>query len=108
MAITISSEYVLDRTSPPRPPQKERAIPPPCFSQGRNGAVLVVTLQPTDHGLDRVHAHREELVERIGRAILADGTIQPLPGLYLSRASVPLQPVHSVLEPSVCVIAQGS
>jgi hypothetical protein len=56
----------------------------------------------------RLQANCEELAERIARAVRADGTIQPLQGLYLSRCSVPLEPVHSVLEPSVCVIAQGS
>lgn len=56
----------------------------------------------------RAHAHRAELVERIASAVRDDGTTQPLQGLYLSRASVPLEPLHSVLEPSLCVIAQGS
>src|SRR6266480_6908250 len=37
-----------------------------------------------------------------------DGATQPLPGLHLARSSVPLKPVHSVVEPSLCVIAQGS
>ena len=53
-------------------------------------------------------ASREELVERIGRFIRQDGNIQPLPGLHLYRHSVPLQQVYSVVEPSVCVVAQGS
>src|SRR5579859_6217773 len=53
-------------------------------------------------------AYREELVERIGRAVREDGVEEPLPGLHLARSSAPLQPIHSVLEPSVCVIAQGS
>ncbi|HEV2405888.1 MAG TPA: AraC family transcriptional regulator [Ktedonobacterales bacterium] len=53
-------------------------------------------------------ANRDELVGRLARAIRADGTIEPLPGLYLSRSSVPLERVHGVLEPSLCVIAQGS
>ncbi len=70
--------------------------------------MTVMLLQPTSREAERLHIQREELVERIGRAILADGTIQPLPGLHLARVSVPLQPVYSVLEPSVCVIAQGS
>lgn len=56
----------------------------------------------------RANAHRAELVERIARTVRWDGTIQPLQGLYLSRASAPLEPLHSVLEPSLCVIAQGS
>jgi AraC-like DNA-binding protein len=53
-------------------------------------------------------AYREELVERIERAVRKDGVEEPLPGLHLARCSVPLQPVHSVVEPSICVIAQGS
>ncbi|MHB8599035.1 MAG: AraC family transcriptional regulator [Ktedonobacteraceae bacterium] len=56
----------------------------------------------------RVQTNREELVERIARAMREDGTTQLLPGLYLSRSSLPLKPLHSVLEPSLCVIAQGS
>src|SRR2546423_860571 len=53
-------------------------------------------------------AYREELVERIGRAVHEDGVEEPLPGLHLARSCVPFQPVHSVVEPSICVIAQGS
>jgi AraC-like DNA-binding protein len=71
----------------------------------------VMTHQQTeraDREALRVHAHREELVERIARAIRADGTAQPLEGLHLSRGSVPLRPVHSVVGPSLCVVAQGS
>lgn len=56
----------------------------------------------------RIYANREELVERIGRAIRADGTAQPLPGLHLYRHSVPLEQVYSMAEPSLCVVAQGS
>jgi AraC-like DNA-binding protein len=37
-----------------------------------------------------------------------DGVIQPLEGLFLARASVPLKRVPSVVKPSFCVIAQGS
>lgn len=55
-----------------------------------------------------LQAYREELVERIGRAIKADGSFQPLQGLHLYRHSVPLERVYSVVEPSVCVVAQGS
>lgn len=53
-------------------------------------------------------AYREELVERIGRIVRQDGVEEPLPGLHLARCSAPLQPVHSVVEPSICVIIQGS
>ncbi len=64
--------------------------------------------KPPEREVLRVQAHREELVERIGRAMREDGTVQLLQGLHLSRCSFPLKPVHSVVEPSVCVIAQGS
>ena len=64
--------------------------------------------QKPEHEAVIQHAYREELVERIGRAVREDGVEEPLPGLHLARCSVPLQPVHSVVEPSICVIAQGS
>lgn len=64
--------------------------------------------QQTEREAQRMQANREELVERIARAIREDGSVQPLPGLHLSRVSVPLEPVHTVTEPSFCVIAQGS
>lgn len=68
----------------------------------------VMTHPQADREAQRVYANREELVERIGRAIRADGTAQPLPGLHLYRHSVPLEHVSSVAEPSLCVVAQGS
>ncbi len=58
--------------------------------------------------VQRLQASRMELVERITRTVYEDGEIQPLKGLYLARVSVPLEKFHSVLEPSFCVIAQGS
>src|SRR5438270_1150946 len=68
----------------------------------------VMILQQAEREALRVQANREELVERIGRAIREDGTVQLLQGLHLSRYSLPLKPLHSVLEPSLCVITQGS
>ena len=56
----------------------------------------------------RTHAYREELAERIARAIAADGTVEPLKGLHLNRSSTPTDPLHGVSHPSFCVIAQGS
>jgi AraC-like DNA-binding protein len=68
----------------------------------------VITHQPSEREAQRVQANREELVERIARAIRQDGTAQPLPGLHLYRHSFPLEQVYSVVEPSLCVVAQGS
>lgn len=56
----------------------------------------------------RLQAYREELVERLMHAIREDGVIEPLAGLHLGRVSQPLEEVHGVLEPSFCVVAQGS
>jgi AraC-like DNA-binding protein len=56
----------------------------------------------------RAKVHREELVERIARAVPQDGTIQPMKGLHLNRASSITEPTHGVTHPSFCVIAQGA
>jgi AraC-like DNA-binding protein len=64
--------------------------------------------QQAEREAERMQANREELVERIGQAIREDGTIQPLQGLHLYRHSLPLERVYGVVEPSVCVVAQGS
>ena len=47
----------------------------------------------------RAHASREELVERIARAIRDDGTATPLDGLLLRRASAPTELGHGVSSP---------
>jgi AraC-like DNA-binding protein len=56
----------------------------------------------------RLQASREELVERLARAVREDGVIHPFKGFHLGRASVALEKFHGVLEPSFCVVAQGS
>ena len=64
--------------------------------------------QTVERDAQREQANREELVERLARAIREDGTAEPLPGLRLRRASSPMELGHSVSYPSLCVIAQGS
>jgi len=56
----------------------------------------------------RMQADREELAERIARWLPSDGKANPQPGLLFYRVSSPRKPVHGMLEPSFCVIAQGS
>ncbi len=68
----------------------------------------VMNPQQAEREAQRVQANREELVERIARALRTDGTAQPLQGLHLYRHSFPLDQVYSVVEPSLCVVAQGS
>jgi hypothetical protein len=55
-----------------------------------------------------VQANRDELAERIAQTSREDGTVEPLEGLHLNRASSPTEPVHGVSKPALCVIAQGS
>src|SRR5690242_10920266 len=74
----------------------------------RGGPMEMINHRQTERETQRVEANREELVERIARAIRIEGVTQPLSGLHLSRVSVPLRPVHGVTEPSFCMIAQGS
>jgi AraC-like DNA-binding protein len=68
----------------------------------------VMNNKPAEREAQLLQANREELVERIGRAVREDGTTQPLQGLHLYRRSSPLELLHGVSEPSVAVIAQGS
>ena len=68
----------------------------------------VMIHKPAEREAERLQANREELVERIGRAMREDGTTQLFPGLHLYRRSSPLELLHGVSEPSVAVIAQGS
>ena len=51
---------------------------------------------------------REELVERMTRAIPEDGILEVFPGLILGRSSQPTEMMHSVFKPAFCVIGQGS
>lgn len=51
---------------------------------------------------------QDELVERLARVTRHDGTVEPLPGLRLSRSSSPTEPLHAKFVPAFCVIAQGS
>jgi AraC-like DNA-binding protein len=62
----------------------------------------------TEREADRAQANREELTERIARAIRQDGTIEPLKGLHFNRSSSPAECIHSVSIPAFCAIAQGS
>jgi len=68
----------------------------------------VINHQQIERDAQQMKANREELVERIARAIPEDGVIEPLQGVHLARVCTPLEKVHSVLEPSLCIIAQGS
>src|SRR4051812_15467258 len=56
----------------------------------------------------RIQINRDELVERVARALPEDGILEVLPGFFLARSSRPTEMMHSVFRPAFCVIAQGS
>jgi AraC-like DNA-binding protein len=68
----------------------------------------VTNHQQIEREAQRAQINREELVARIAPAVPEDGVVQPLQGLHLGRLSRPSERIHSVLDPSFCVIAQGS
>ena len=51
---------------------------------------------------------REELIERMTRAVPGNQVIEIFPGVVLGRSSQPTERLHSVFKPAFCVIAQGS
>jgi AraC-like DNA-binding protein len=68
----------------------------------------VTNRQQSEREVQRAQASRDELVERVGRAIPYNGTVDPLKGLMLRRASAPTELGHGMSYLSFCVIAQGS
>ena len=67
-----------------------------------DGSVQQVELQAY-----MAQASRDELTQRIAACVQEDGAVEPLPGLRLIRRGAPTEPIHSVLNPALCVIAQG-
>ena len=63
---------------------------------------------PPGREAQQIEANREELAERLGRAICHDGAVEPLEGVRLRRSSAPTELGYGVSFPSFCVIAQGS
>jgi len=55
-----------------------------------------------------MQSNRDELVERMARAIPEDKILEVFPGLFLGRSSQLTERAHSVFKPAFCVIAQGS
>lgn len=54
-----------------------------------------------------MQSNREELIERIARALPEDGALDPFPGFRLARSSKLTEPVHAVYQPAFCFVAQG-
>ena len=66
-------------------------------------------ISPSREQLARnMSAGRQELADRIARALPRDGAMECQPGLHFRRYSKPGQRVYAFSEPAFCVIAQGS
>ena len=61
-----------------------------------------------DQQARRMRADREELADRVAAALPHDDKVEVQPGLVLTRLSSPTRPEHAVLEPWLCMIAQGA
>jgi uncharacterized coiled-coil protein SlyX len=66
------------------------------------------TTEPSEREIQRLQANRDELVERLARAIRHNGTAEPVAGLMLRRESTPTELGHGMSYLSFCLIAQGS
>jgi AraC-like DNA-binding protein len=64
--------------------------------------------QQSERETQRAQAGRDELAERVARAVGEDGTVEAPGGLRLLRQSSPTPKDHGVSSPAFCVIAQGS
>jgi AraC-like DNA-binding protein len=64
--------------------------------------------QQSERETQRAQAGRDELVERVARAVGEDGAVEAPGGLRLLRRSSPTPKDHGVSSPAFCVIAQGS
>src|SRR5215207_9095198 len=63
---------------------------------------------PSEREARRAQAGRNELAERVARAVREDGAVEAPGGLSLLRRSSPTPKDHGVSSPAFCVIAQGS
>jgi hypothetical protein len=55
----------------------------------------------------RVQSNREELLERMARALPEDGASEALDGLFLARLTKPTESPLALYQPAFCFVAQG-
>jgi AraC-like DNA-binding protein len=66
-----------------------------------------MTYLEADREEQRTQSIREELVERMARALPEDGALEAFPGFFLARLSKPRESVQPVYQPAFCLVAQG-
>ncbi len=62
----------------------------------------------TNRDAQRMQINREEIVERISRAVPVDGWKEVLPAFFFTRSSKPTESLNTVHQPAFCFVAQGS
>ena len=55
----------------------------------------------------RIQSNREELLERMARALPEDGAREALDGLFLARLTKPTESALALYQPALCFVAQG-
>ena len=55
----------------------------------------------------RVQSKREELLERMARALPGDGAREALDGLFLARLTKPMESTLALYQPAFCFVVQG-
>src|ERR671912_1535127 len=71
-------------------------------------AMELMNRPPSEREARRAQADRDELAERVARAVGENGAVEAPWGLRLLRQSSPTPKDHGVSSPAFCVIAQGS
>jgi AraC-like DNA-binding protein len=66
-------------------------------------------MNPTEAKRDEqwVQSNREELLERMARALPEDGWTEALEGLFLARVTKPMESPLALYQPAFCFVAQG-
>lgn len=68
-----------------------------------------MSIDTAQHRADkRAGASLEEMVEILSRALDNETAVNPFGPLWLFRSTKPTVPLHTVYQPSLCVVAQGS
>ncbi len=67
------------------------------------------TIEQTQTQTPAPHVGRSDLAALIERHTATEGrNATPIPSLSLYRSSIPVDPIHMVQEPALCVVAQGA
>lgn len=66
-----------------------------------------MTYSEAERQQQRMQSIREELVERMARALPEDGALEAFPGFFLARLTKPTESVQAVYQPAFCLVAQG-